>query len=39
MKNEVKNATRHLVTKAYETFAANKSDISVISLPGEIWEF
>jgi len=39
MKNIVKNATRHLVTKAYETFAANKLDISVISLPGEIWEF
>jgi hypothetical protein len=39
MKNEVKNAIRHLVTKAYETFAANKSDISVVSLPGTAWEF
>lgn len=39
MKNEVKNAIRHLVTKAYETFAANKSDLSVVSLPGTAWEF
>jgi len=39
MKNEVKNAIRHLVTKAYEVFAANKSDISVVSLPGTAWEF
>lgn len=39
MKNLVKNATRHLVTKAYETFAKDKRDISVISLPGSVWEF
>ena len=39
MKNEVKNAIRHLVTKAYEVFAANKKDVSVISLPGTAWEF
>lgn len=39
MKNEVKNAIRHLVTKAYEVFATNKSDVSVISLPGSVWEF
>ena len=39
MKNLVKNATRHLVTKAYETFAKGKKSISVISLPGSVWEF
>jgi len=39
MKNEVKNAIRHLVTKAYEVFAANKKDVSVVSLPGSAWEF
>lgn len=39
MKNEVKNAIRHLVTKAYEVFATNKSDVSVVSLPGTAWEF
>ena len=39
MKNEVKNAIRHLVTKAYEVFATNKSDVSVVSLPGTVWEF
>ena len=39
MKNLVKNATRHLVNKAYETFAKGKKSISVISLPGEVWEF
>ena len=39
MKNLVKNATRHLVTKAYETFAKDKRDISVVSLPGSVWEF
>ena len=38
MKNLVKNATRHLVAKAYDTFAKNKKDISVISLPGDVWE-
>lgn len=39
MKNEVKNAIRHLVTKAYEVFTTNKNDVSVISLPGSVWEF
>ena len=39
MKNTVKNATRHLVAKAYETFAKGKKSISVISLPGRVWEF
>ena len=39
MKNIVKNATRHLVTKAYETFAKGKKSISVVSLPGDVWEF
>lgn len=39
MKNEVKNAIRHLVTKAYEAFASNKSEVSVVSLPGRVWEF
>ena len=38
MKNIVKNATRHLVAKAYETFAKGKKGISVISLPGDVWE-
>ena len=39
MKNLVKNATRHLVTKAYETFTKGKKSISVVSLPGSVWEF
>ena len=39
MKNTVKNAIRHLVTKAYDVFATNKSDVSVVSLPGTAWEF
>ena len=39
MKNLVKNATRHLVIKAYETFTKGKKAISVISLPGDVWEF
>ena len=39
MKNLVKNATRHLVCKAYEAFAKDKNNISVISLPGDVWEF
>jgi hypothetical protein len=39
MKNLVKNATRHLVTKAYETFTKGKKNISVLSLPGDVWEF
>lgn len=38
MKNIVKNATRHLVAKAYEMFAKDKKSISVISLPGDVWE-
>ena len=38
MKNIVKNAPRHLVAKAYETFAKGKKAISVISLPGDVWE-
>jgi hypothetical protein len=39
MKNTVKNAIRHLVTKAYEVFAKDKNNISVVSLPGSVWEF
>jgi hypothetical protein len=39
MKNLVKNATRHLVSKAYETFTKGKKEISVVSLPGSVWEF
>lgn len=39
MKNLVKNATRHLVSKAYETFTKGKKSISVVSLPGSVWEF
>ncbi len=39
MKNEIKNAIRHLVTKAYDVFVTNKSDVSVVSLPGSVWEF
>lgn len=39
MKNIVKNATRHLVTKAYEIFTKGKKSVSVISLPGSVWEF
>jgi hypothetical protein len=39
MKNTVKNATRHLVCKAYEAFSKNKKYINVISLPGDVWEF
>ncbi len=38
MKNIVKNATRHLVCKAYEAFAKDKKRISVVSLPGDVWE-
>jgi hypothetical protein len=38
MKNEVKNATRHLITQAYDTFAENKKSVSVVSLPGNVWE-
>jgi hypothetical protein len=39
MKNQVKNAIRHLVCKAYDAFANNKTDVSVLSLPGDVWEF
>jgi hypothetical protein len=39
MKNFIKNGTRHLVIKAYETFTKGKKAISVISLPGDVWEF
>ena len=39
MKNLIKNATRHLVIKAYETFTKGKKNISVLSLPGNVWEF
>ena len=39
MNNTVKNSIRHLVCKAYDAFAQNKIDISVISLPGSSWEF
>jgi hypothetical protein len=38
MKNEVKNATRHLVTQAYDTFVKDKHNVSVVSLPGNVWE-
>jgi hypothetical protein len=38
MKNEVKNATRHLIAKAYDTFAKGKSAVSVVSLPGDVWQ-
>jgi len=39
MKNTVKNATRHLLCKAYEAFAKDKKSVSVVSLPGHVWEF
>jgi len=39
MNNTVKNAIRHLVCKAYDAFAQNKTDIAVTSLPGSSWEF
>jgi len=39
MKNTVKNATRHLLCKAYEAFAKDKKSVSVVSLPGNVWEF
>ena len=39
MKNFIKNGTRHLVIKAYETFTKGKKSISVVSLPGDVWEF
>jgi len=39
MNNTVKNSIRHLVCKAYDAFAQNKTDIAVTSLPGSSWEF
>lgn len=39
MKNDCKNAIRHLVCKTYEKFAKYKDSVSVLSLPGESWEF
>jgi hypothetical protein len=39
MKNDCKNAIRYLTTKTYEKFAKYKEDTSVLSLPGESWEF
>lgn len=39
MKNDCKNAIRHLVCKTYEKFAKYKNDLSILSLPGENWEF
>lgn len=39
MKNDCKNAIRHLVCKTYEKFVQHKPSVSVLSLPGESWEF
>ena len=39
MKNDCKNAIRYLTTKTYERFAKYKESVSVLSLPGESWEF
>jgi len=39
MKNDCKNAIRHLICKTYEKFAKYKNELSVLSLPGESWEF
>lgn len=39
MKNDCKNAIRHLIAKTYEKFVEHKSKVSVLSLPGESWEF
>ena len=39
MKHDCKNAIRYLVSKTYETYAKYKNSISVLSLPGESWEF
>lgn len=39
MKNDCKNAIRHLVCKTYERFVRSRNAVSVISLPGESWEF
>ena len=38
MKNTVKNATRHLIATAYDTFAKGKDAVSVVSLPGDVWQ-
>ena len=38
MKNDCKNAIRHLICKTYEKFAKYKNELSVLSLPGESWE-
>ena len=38
MKNTIKNATRHLIAHAYDTFAKGKNAVSVVSLPGNVWE-
>lgn len=34
-----KDVTRQIVTKVFETFAENKSEVHVYSLPGKSWEF
>jgi len=39
MKNDCKNALRHLITKTFEVFAEYTDAVSVLSLPGENWEF
>ena len=39
MKNDCKNALRHLTTKTFEVFAEFTDAVSVLSLPGESWEF
>lgn len=39
MKNDCKNAIRFLTSKTYEVYAKYKNSISVLSLPGESWEF
>ena len=39
MKNDCKNAIRYLTSKTYEVYAKYKNSISVLSLPGESWEF
>lgn len=39
MKNDCKNALRYLTTKTFEVFAGCTDAVSVLSLPGESWEF
>ncbi len=34
-----KDITRQIVTKVFETFAENKPEVNVFSLPGKSWEF